>query len=303
MGSEMCIRDSYTYAWKEGSICLINGTFLADIRCMGLLAGAIGALVPDFIYPVLGIKTVFLDGFPAVTPDGDALCRKMYGYSLDGFIRDVVWPVFQGISLRTDTPYTAGILPASSDEGFEEADDSLLAVIGRSVVQINGELTAAGRLQKTDHAMFPAVTEGNTLEDGNLFMVSSVLGAYGMFSHEFDIGGLIAGDDDTAVWDSYRKQIGLFESEVLARASWLEGRTLTRVQDDIRSYRDMDYGWTVNGNRVELRCGGAAKGQAFFYHTGSRIVSAEGLTYQDAGNGYYLLRVLENNGILTLEEK
>lgn len=293
----------YSYSWKDGSICLINGTFLKDARCMGLLTGAIGAVVPDFIYPVLGIKTVFMDNFPLVTPDGDALCRKIYGYSMEGFIRDVVWPAFQGISLRTDTPYTAAILPTSSDGGFEEADDSLAATIGRFVLQIDGELADAGVQQKEDYALFPATTEGNTMEDGNLFLATSELGAYGLVSHMFDVGGLMVSDDGIAGWDLYKKQIGLFESEVLNPASWLEGRTLTQAEDDISSYRNMDYGWTVNGNCVELYCGGAVKGQAFFYHTDNRIANAEGLTYQDIGNGYYLLRVLENKGIITLEEE
>lgn len=140
------------------------------------------------------------------------------------------------------------------------------------------------------------------MEDGNLFAVCSVLGAYGMVSHVFDVDMLLASDENTAVWDLDKKQIGLFESEVLARVTWLEGRTLTQTGDDVRSYQDMDYGWTMTGSRIELDCSGAAKGQAFFFHTNSRIVDAEGLTYQDVGNGYYLLRIQENHGIITLEE-
>lgn len=355
----------YTYAWQEGGICLINGTFLTDVRCMGLLTGAISALLPDFIYPVLGVKAVFLDNFPMATPASDKLCRQVYGYSAEGFVRDVVWPAFQGASLRTNTPYTAGILAAaSSDKSFEVLDDTLLTTIGKSVLQFDGELvyavdcpedgnvifneklidrfseifpsyTVQGLVLETDHfspevfdipdadiwsvrgvlgsasmrlswedgrAVFPAATTGNSMEDGNLFAICSVLGAYGMVSHVFDVGMLVASDESTAVWDMGKEQIGLFESEVLDRVPWLEGRTLTQTGGDVRSYQDMDYGWTMSGSRIELDCSGAAKGQAFFYHTGSRIVDAEGLTYQDVGNGYYLLRIRENHGIITLEE-
>ena len=129
----------HTYIWQEGSVCLINGNFLTDIRCIGLLSGAIGAVLPDFIYPVLGIKVVFLDNFPMVTPADDELCRRIYGYSADGLIRDVVWPAFQGISLRTETPYTFNVLAAtSSGEAFEEADDALFTAIGKSVLQFGG---------------------------------------------------------------------------------------------------------------------------------------------------------------------
>lgn len=355
----------YTYVWQKGGVCLINGTFLTDIRYMGLLTGAISALLPDFIYPVLGVKAVFLDNFPMVTPAGDELCRRVYGYSAEGFVRDVVWPAFQGISLRTNTPYTASILAvASSDESFGVVGDGLFTSIGKSVLQFDGELayaadcpengkvvfnenfidqfsgifplyTVQGLVLETDNfspemldvpdanilsvrgmlgnrnmrlswenglTAFPAATVGNSIEDGNLFAVCSVLGSYGMVSHVFDVDMLLVGDEDTAVWDLYKRQIGLFESEVLAHVPWLEGRTLTQTKDNVRSYQDMSYGWTISGSHMELNCSGAAKGQAFFYHTDSRIVDAEGLSYQNVGNGYYLLRVQENHGIITLEE-
>lgn len=355
----------YTHTWQKGSICLLNGTFLADIRCMGLLTGAINMLLPDFIYPVLGVKAVFLDNFPMVTSASDELCKQLYGYSAEGFVRDVVWPAFQGITLRTDTPYTASILAvASSDKDFEVVGDALFTTIGKSVLQFDGELTYAagcrsgekvvfnenlidrfseifpsytvqGLVLETDNfssemlnvyganvssvrgklgsrdmrlswengcTVFPAATVGNSMEEGNLFAVCSVLASYGMVSHVFDVGMLITSDEDTAAWDLYKRQIGLFESEVLAHAPWLEGRTLTQTRDDVRSYQDMDYGWTMNSNRIELDCSGAAKGQAFFYHTNSRIINTEGLSYQDVGNGYYLLRIQENHGIIMLEE-
>lgn len=354
----------YTYAWKKGSVCLINGTFLADVRYMGLLTGAISALLPDFVYPVLGVKAVFLDNFLTATSDNDELCRRVYGYSAEGFVRDVMWPVFQGISLRTDTPYTFGILvTASSEEDPGTTDDSLLTAIGRSALQFGGELayaaafpeneevvfnrelidlfsktftdyTVRGLVMETDsfspdildipgadiqyvrkmpgnrnirsfrkegYTEFPAATKGNSMEDGNLFAIYSVLGAYGMISHVFDAGALIATDEGNAAWDLSKKQISLFESEVLAHASWLEGRTLTQTEGDVRSYQDLDYGWTKSDDRMEFHFSGAAKGQAFFYHTDNRISDAEGLTYLDVGNGYYLLRVQESTGSVKFE--
>lgn len=356
----------YTYNWEKGSICLINGTFLTDIRYMGLLTGAIGALLPDFVYPVLGVKTVFLDHFPIITADDNELCRKVYGYSAEGFIRNVVWPAFQGLSLRTDTPCTFSIPAAAfSEEKFGAADGALFTDIGKLVLQFGGELvyaadcseegkiifdqelidwftaafpgyTVQGLVMETENfspeipdipgadirsvrriaessdmqfswkngrTVFPTATMGNSMEKGNLFTICSVLGAYGMVSHVFDIDMLIDENGNTAAWDMDKKQIGLFESEVLAHAAWLEGRTLTQIGDDVKSYQNMDYGWAKNGNRMELNCSNAAKGQAFFYHTDSRIVDARGLAYQDVGNGYYLLRIQESYGTITLEEE
>lgn len=352
-----------TFDWQMGRICLINGSFLVDIRCAGLLTGAIGALFPDFIYPILGVKAVFLDNLPETTTDIDELCRRVYGYSGEGFVRDVVWPAFQGTSLRTDTPYTASMKASPSDDGVGATGHSLLSVLGGPVLQFGGELVYAsecpaegkiildataisqlsavfpgytisglsltGRIPSEipeiigsdirfvrgsldsegsclawaeGRTIFPAATTGNAMEDGELFEICSVLGAYGTVSHVFDMTGLIVGDGENDVWDHAKKQIALFESEVLARSPWLEGRTLTKTEDDVRSYQEMEYGWKVSGDSLEIGCTDAVKGQAFFYHTDKSIVGAQGLTYQDAGNGYYLLRMQEGHGVITLEE-
>lgn len=293
----------YTFSSQKGSVCVINGTFLADKCCVGLLAGAICVLVPDFIYPVLGIKTVFLDHFPEVTPEKDELCRHLYGYSMDGFVLDVVWPSFQGISLRTDTPYTAGVLHSSTSGSPGKSDDSLPESVGRFVLQFDGELVDAGTCQEKGDSLFPLVITGDSMEDDNLFTACSELGAYGLVSMEFDLDGLIVGTGNDAVWNFYKKQIGLFESELLGRAPWLDGRTFSQAEDDVNSYQEMNYGWKVSGSQVALECSDALIGQAFFYHTDRQILDAEGLSYQYAGNGYYLLRALKNNGMITLEEE
>lgn len=356
----------YTHDWQKGCVCMINGIFLADVRCAGLLTGAMAVLLPDFIYPVLGVKAVFLDDFPMITPEDEELCRRVYGYSAEGFVRDVVWPAFQGTALRSDTPYTSSILAAaSSEDRFETGNDAILTTICKSALKFGGELTYAANCQEdgkivlnrdfidrfsglftgytvqgltleTDNfspemleipgaeiravrgmlesrdtrlsweegrTVFPAVTSGNTMDDGNLFAIYSVLGAYGIVSHVFDVRSLITKEDDPAAWDKSKLQVGYFESEILSRAFWLEPRTLSQTEGDVRSYQEMEYGWTRDGSRMELDCGGAVKGQAFFLHTGGRIAEAKGLTYLDLGEGYYLLRMQEGHGTLMLEEE
>ena len=270
----------YTHDWKEGQVCLINGTFLSDPRAMGLLTGAVSALLPDFLYPVLGVKVVFLDDLPVFASADDELCRRMYGYSSEGFFRDVLWPTFQGMSLRTNTPYTSSVLvAAASGEDFAAEDKEALTIICKSALQFGGELayavdcpegqtavldrelldwftrtftsyTVQGLVSGTneypkelpqlpgagirilrgeledhgerlplgdEYAVFPAATRGNSLDDGNLFAICSVLGAYGTVSHVFDADLLITRDGNTAAWNLDRLQIGLFESDVLSR--------------------------------------------------------------------------------------
>lgn len=354
----------HTCGCGAGGICLINGTFLSDVRCLGLLTGAVGALRSDFIYPAMGIKTVFLDDFPMVTYINDRACMKMYGCSTESFVRDVVWPDFQGISLRTDTPYTSSILTvASSEKSFPAINDSLFTTIGKSALKYDGELIYAEKclnpekicfnqefidefhavfsnyairgmaLQEEDfreammeipgakievirgmlgnedlrfssdkeYYIYPSATIGNSMEEGNLFAVSSVLAAYGMISHVFNVNEMIAEDENTPSWDLDKKQIGIFESDVLARTPWLQGVTLSETKDYIKSYQNMDYRWKKEGNRVEIDASGIGKGQTFFFRTDGRIADAAGLSYEEAGNGYYLLRVLENHAEIIME--
>lgn len=139
------------------------------------------------------------------------------------------------------------------------------------------------------------------MEDGNLFAISSVLAAYGMVSHVFDVNALIAADGNTASWDQDKSQLGVFETGILRQADWLDGKTISQTRDDVRSYLNLEYGWRRNGARIELDCSGIVKGQAFLYRTEDRIVEAQGLTYEEAGNGYYLLRVQENHAVIVTE--
>ena len=134
----------HTYDYGKGQSCLINGTFLADMGCCGMLTGAMGTVLEDFIYPVMGTKVVFLDNFPMVTYVNDKVCMKMYGCSTESFVRDVIWTQFQGMSLRTDTVYSSSILTEASEEkSFPEINDSLFTTIGKSALQYDGELIFA----------------------------------------------------------------------------------------------------------------------------------------------------------------
>ena len=117
----------------------------------------------------------------------------------------------------------------------------------------------------------------------------------------FDVNALIAEDAHTPSWDLDKKQIGIFETEALRAAPWLRGVTLSETKDYIKSYLNLDYRWNKSGNRIELSVSGIGKGQTFFYRTGGRIKKAEGLSYEEAGNGYYLLRVLENHAVIEME--
>ena len=352
----------YTYSYGDGESCVINGTYLSSLNIAGLLTGAIGALEDTFVYPVLGVKAVFLDNFPMVTVLNDKLCMKLYGCSTDAFVRDTVWPQFRGMALRQNIAYTSSILAEGSEEvGFVSLSDSLFTVIGKSALQHEGELVYAARcsdestlrfneellnsfadvfsnydvnglallgdttfspkmriLPNTelsavrnhlddnaffvgqDYFTFPCATSGNNMENGNLFEIYSVLGAYGMISHGFDVNQLIALDEETADWDEEKKQLYVFENEVLENVGFLEAKTLSNTENYVKSYAALAYEWKQEGNRVSLNCRNAVAGQAFFVKSDKDIQNAEGLTFEKVGNGYYIVHLQQSNAFFEL---
>lgn len=358
----------YSYSYQKGKSFVINGTFMTDINCSGMLTAAIGSIVEDFIYPVIGNTSVFLDNFPMVTYINDKACMRLYGRNTESFVRDIVWPVFLGISLRNNIPYTSAVLVESSKEkSFPNINDSLFSIIGKSALQYEGELVYASNFDeenkvfinndfiekfneifpkynvnglvmmseklnkdiingpnvdirsirghlslgeednrfanKASYSVFPAATFGNTVEEGNLLELMSVISSYGMVSHVFDINTLIAEDEDTPSWDKYKKQIGVFEEKVLKPASYLEGKTLSQMANRVKSYTNMEFGWKKEGSCIEIDCCKFIEGQAFYYKTNHEIESADGLSFEKIGNGYYLLKLVNEHAVIELKER
>lgn len=135
----------YSFPYKNGKTVVINGTMLEDMNSAGILAGAMSALNDDFIYPVMGVSCIFLDNFPAVTYVDDSITMALYGRTTESFVRDEVWPVFEGIAARNQIKYIAGILSArNGSESFPDVNDSMLYTLGKSVIKFNGEVINTG---------------------------------------------------------------------------------------------------------------------------------------------------------------
>lgn len=149
---------------------------MADINCSGMLTGAIGAIIDDFIYPIVGGKCVFLDNFPMVTYINDKTCMKLYGRNTEAFVRDTVWPVFLGISLRQNVPYTSSVLIESSkDKSFPAINDSLFSTIGKSAIQYEGEL----------------VYGSNSQDENKIFLNNDFLERFNKIFPRYKVNGLV----------------------------------------------------------------------------------------------------------------
>lgn len=131
----------YGYSYGKGKSVIINASFLEDEMCNGMLCGALGELLGEFTYPVLGVKCFFMDNFPFTTSVNDKASMSLYGRTTGAFISDIVWPEFQGIMIRNHFRPTTGVLTVSTEEkSFPELNRKTFFTIGKDILQIEGEL-------------------------------------------------------------------------------------------------------------------------------------------------------------------
>ena len=148
----------YKYPYQKGMCMVINTNFLEDEKCSGFFVSALGELQEDLIYPVIGVKCIFLDNFPVVTYVNDEISLKLYGRTTESFVRDTLWPVFQGISVRNQLKYSSSILAiANSKKVFPEINDSLFYTMGKSAMQFEGEVIYAADMVPNQKVVFNQV--------------------------------------------------------------------------------------------------------------------------------------------------
>lgn len=262
----------YTYPYGAGKSLVINATLLSDARCMGFLTAGIGCLLEDFVYPVLGVECVFLDNFPIVTYVDDEVCMKLYGRTTEAFVRDVVWPVFQGMAVRNGIEYTSSVLAVTTTKNaFPAISESLFSTLGKSALQYNGEMVFAADCGEGSHLYKNDVFIDNfektfqNYEMGSLVMVSDYPIQECIDSLNRDIhavrGKLTAKDterrmaylDNYSVFPEATKGIHLDEGNMLSIASVLAGYGMVSHTFDVNQLITMnenDPNWDVD--KVQL---------------------------------------------------
>ena len=310
----------YTYPYGKGETLVVNATFLSDNRCMGFLTAGIGSLLEEFVYPVLGTESIYLDNFPVITYVNDSVCMKLYGRTTEAFVRDVVWPVFQGMAVRNEVKYTSSVLRvAAKGNEFSEINEGLLKIIEKSVVKYNGEMTYAsdckmmrGKLGAKnpeermavlkDGYVFPEATDGIGLEDGNMLAIASVLTSYGMVSHSFDINRMVCMDEEYPDWDVDKAELEAFEKKILKKTDYLQKTTLTETLNPLQSYQNLDYTWKRIDDGMEIHATQFLEGQPFFLRTEGEITSAQGAEYEKLYDNYYFIRLMQPKAVLRIEK-
>ncbi|MBR3457436.1 MAG: DUF2194 domain-containing protein [Selenomonadaceae bacterium] len=140
------------HPWGKGRFLSYNGVVRDDRTNIGLMAAFLSHCGEDAIYPVVGAKLFFLDGFPSPVPEGNF--GKIYDelrVSTADFYRDIWWPYV--LQLREDygLKLTGLIIesygnqvkgPFRPMEGRGARDN--LIVYGRELLASGGELGLHG---------------------------------------------------------------------------------------------------------------------------------------------------------------
>lgn len=356
----------YSHRFGNGKVLVFNTTFLNDWKCMGIFVGALGNYLENFIYPVMGTKLLFLDNFPMVTYINDTVSMKLYGRTTEAFVRDVVWPVFQSMSVNNNVLYTSSVA-CLGKQGFyfPDINDDLFRTLGKSALQFNGEFIYGASLSEgeepvrnerflegfkntfvnyevtglammegnradqakellgkeifavrmkpeenegegrisynEDYFIFPEATRNFEEAENGWTSLKSVLAAYGIVSHTFDINELISVDEESAGWDQDKKLLEDFSEEILGETDFLTASTLSDVKNIVKSYTNLKYSYSFEDDKVHLSVGDAMKGQAFFVRTPTAIVEAAGAEYRKINDTYYIVRIQQPEVVLMLQ--
>ncbi len=144
MESEAGVPVVYSNTYNSGKVAVINGTFLASKSSRGIFCAVLGEVQEQLIYPIIGTKSVYLDGFPIIYDGNDKNSFNLYGRSVEAFSRDVLWPELLSNSSRYGLKYTAniiGIIPREYNIDF--SNRRLLIYFSNQIIRNSGELGIA----------------------------------------------------------------------------------------------------------------------------------------------------------------
>lgn len=137
--------------YGKGRFIVFNGTFLDVKDNRGVLAGIIGIGKENLIYPVINVKMIHIDDFPAPIPAGrDEKIYEEFSRDIPQFYREVWWPDMVKISKNLDIKYSSFVIESYNDNiepplpQAESINVQNLLVFGKELLGIGGELGLHG---------------------------------------------------------------------------------------------------------------------------------------------------------------
>lgn len=137
-------------AYKKGKFMVFNGTMLEATENRGVITGAISLMNEDYIYPIMDMKVVYIDDFPAPIPEGkNKIIYEEYRRDTPSFYQDIWWPEMQKIAANYDVKYTGLVIQSYNDEVTppfkkELHNRNTFVQYGRELLKMGGEIGIHG---------------------------------------------------------------------------------------------------------------------------------------------------------------
>ena len=137
--------------YGDGRFVMLNGTMLNEKTNRGLISAVMGLARDELVYPVMNIKMVNIDDFPAPIPGGtDEKIYEEFSRDIPQFYREVWWSDMIKLAKKYDLKYTGFVIERYNnytDPPFERAtseDKKNLLLYGRELLGLEGEIGLHG---------------------------------------------------------------------------------------------------------------------------------------------------------------
>ena len=147
--------DDLPLLWEKdygrGSFIVFNGTMLNEKCNRGLITGVISLGRDNLIYPIINIKVMCIDDFPAPIPEGiNKEIFEEFNRDIPQFYREVWWSDMIKISKNYDFKYSGFVIQNYGDNvkpPFEKGrykNTENLLIYGKELLGIGGEMGLHG---------------------------------------------------------------------------------------------------------------------------------------------------------------
>ncbi|MBE3090177.1 MAG: DUF2194 domain-containing protein, partial [Actinobacteria bacterium] len=133
--------------YGKGRFIVFNGTFLNTKNNRGLIAGIMGLGKENLIYPVINVKMIHIDDFPAPIPAGrDEKIYEEFSRDIPQFYREVWWTEMIKISKKFDIKYSSFAIESYNSNTElplvkgNSKDMQNLLIYGKELLGIGGEI-------------------------------------------------------------------------------------------------------------------------------------------------------------------
>jgi hypothetical protein len=137
--------------YGKGKFVVFNGTCLAFKNMRGILLAGISYLSDYLIYPILNMKLMYIDDFPAPIPEGyNKTIQTEYGCDTKSFYKDIWWADITRLAQKYQLKLSCTAIETYNNNvkpPFSDLNKDMIANLrqfGYEVINSNGELGIHG---------------------------------------------------------------------------------------------------------------------------------------------------------------